>query len=258
MKERTILITGASRGIGKASSIHFAKKKYNLILVARNEESLKKLAAECNSLGAKTDYIVSDLSSTQNAKEFSNFVQKRFLNITDLVLNAGISTSLRFEKNNIEDIEKELGVNYLAPMTIIKEFIPYFKENKFGNIVSVSSFSALTPFPGNSSYAATKSAIFSLCNSLKIELAEHNIHVAPVLPGGTKTDMTKEFENYSFLLDEPELIAECLEKALNREESVIIPGIMYNSLAMIYKFFPSPIHSILEFAVKNYFPKIGK
>ncbi len=258
MKNRTILITGSSRGIGKATALHLAKKKTNLILVSRTEEDLKQVAIECNEIGAKTEFILADLSSVSNAKEFSQFVQKRFLNITDLVLNAGVSTSLRFEKNNLDNIENELGVNYLAPMTLIKEFIPYFKENKFGNIVSVSSFSALTPFPGNSSYAATKSAIFSLCNSLKIELAEHNIYVASILPGGTKTDMTKEFENFSFLLDDPEIIAQCIEKALRREESVIIPGLLYNSLAQIYKFFPTPVNSILEYTVKNFFPKFGK
>jgi short-subunit dehydrogenase len=258
MKDRKILITGATRGIGKATAIHFAKKGANLILTSRTENDLKNVSDECKKLGVQVDYILSDLSSIQNGIEFSKLVLSKQTDITDIVLNAGISTSKRFENNSIEDIEYEMNVNYLCPISIIKEFIPYFKEKKSGSIVCISSFSALTPFPSNSSYAATKSALFSLCNSLKIELAEYNIHVASILPGGTKTDMTKEFSSIPFIIDEPELIARAVEDAIIKKESVIIPGFVYSSLAQIYKIFPSPINSFLEFTVKNIFPKFGK
>jgi uncharacterized protein len=258
MQDRKILLTGASKGIGKATALHLAYKKASLILVARNESELKILSEECKGLGSEVHYFVADLSTVKNGTEFAKQITNQFSDITDIVLNAGISTSKRFENNSLEDMEFELGVNYLSPVAMIKEFIPYFKEKKYGNIVCVSSFSALTPFPGNSSYAATKSAIFSLCNSLKIELNEYNIHVGCVLPGGTKTDMTKEFDSISYLLDDPKLIAGCIEDLLNRKESVIVPGLLYNSAALLYKIFPQPINRFLEFTVKNIFPNFNK
>ena len=258
MQERRILLTGASKGIGKATALHLARKKASLILVARNESELKLLTEECKALGSDAEFFVADLSTLKSGTEFAKQMINQFSDLTDIVLNAGISTSKRFENNSLEDMEFELGVNYLAPVAIIKEFIPYFKERKSGSIVCVSSFAALTPFPGNSSYAATKSAIFSLCNSLKIELNEYNIHVGCVLPGGTKTDMTKDFESISYLLEEPELIAECIEDLLNRKESVIVPGLLYNSAAFLYKVFPQPINRFLEFTVKNIFPNFNK
>ena len=167
---KKILITGASRGIGKATAIFFAKKGYDLVLVSRTESDLKAVALECNSLGVKVDYVLADLSEVDKVKELVIHLQNRFPTIDTLVLNAGISTSVTFEDNSMENIKRELDINYLTPATIIKEYIPVLKKANGGNIICISSFSAIVPFPGNSSYAATKAALYSLCTSLKIEL----------------------------------------------------------------------------------------
>ena len=255
---KKILVTGASRGIGKSIAIELAKSGYSLILTSRTESDLRKVAEECSSYGVKADYYISDLSSLNAGVDSAKFALTRFDNITGIILNAGISTSKRFENNSLDDIEKELGVNYLAPVGFIKEFIPYFKKIQNSSIIVISSFSALTPFPANSSYAATKSAIYSLCNSLRFELSEYGIHVGVVLPGGTKTDMTKDFESIPFIMDSPETIALSVKNCLEKKESIIIPGLVYNTAALAYKFFQNPIDIALNFAVKNIFPKIGK
>jgi short-subunit dehydrogenase len=255
---KKILITGASRGIGRAIAIELAKSGYSLVLTSRTESDLRKVAEECISFGVKVDYYISDLSSLEAGVDSAKFALNRFDNIEGIILNAGISTSKRFENNSIEDIQKELGVNYLAPVGFIKEFIPYFKTTPNSSIIVISSFSALTPFPANSTYAATKSAIYSLCNSLRFELSEYGIHVGVVLPGGTKTDMTKEFESIPFIMDTAESVAFSVKNCLEKKESIVIPGMVYSTAALAYKFFQNPIDIALDFAVKNIFPKLGK
>ncbi|MBK8398049.1 MAG: SDR family oxidoreductase [Leptospiraceae bacterium] len=256
---KKMLITGASRGIGKAIALHFAKKNYELVLVARTEEDLKSVALECKSFGAKTYYVLADFSDLKNTKEVIEEIQKTFPSITNLVLNAGISTSVTFEDNSFENIKRELDINYIAPLQIIKEYIPSLKNSGGGNIICISSFSALIPFPGNSSYAASKAAIYSLCKSLKIELDPYNIHVGCVLPGSTKTEMTKEFHNTPFVpFDDPSEIAKCVEDCIIKKEAVVIPGILYNAAALTYKIFPNPVDYLMTLAAKVVLPKLKK
>ena len=256
---KKMLITGASRGIGKAIALHFAKKGYELILVSRSEDDLKSVTLECKRLGAKTYYVLADLSNVSKVKEVIDDIQKTFPNISNLILNAGISTSLTFEDNSLENIQNELNINYLAPVTIIKEYIPALKTIGGGNIICISSFSALVPFPGNSSYAASKSALYSLCTSLKIELEPYNIHVGCVLPGSTKTDMTKQFHETPFVpFDDPSEIAQCVEDSIQKKEAVVIPGILYNAAALTYKLFPKPVDFLMTLAAKIVLPTLKK
>lgn len=256
---KKMLITGASRGIGKAIALHFAKKGYELVLVSRSEEELKAVALQCKSLGTKAYYLLADFSDIAKVKEVIEDIQKTFPSITNLVLNAGISTSLTFEDNTLENIQRELNINYIAPLTIIKEYIPTLKNAGGGNIICISSFGALIPFPGNSSYAASKAALYSLCTSLKMELEPYNIHVGCVLPGSTKTEMTKEFHDTPFVpFDDPSEIAQCVDDSINKKEAVVIPGILYNAAALTYKLFPKPVDFLMSLAAKVVLPKLKK
>ncbi|HMV43491.1 MAG TPA: SDR family NAD(P)-dependent oxidoreductase [Leptospiraceae bacterium] len=253
------LITGASRGIGKATAIHFAQKGYDLVLVSRNERDLKSVAEECHAIGVKVDYVVADLSEIEKTHELVSHLQSRFPDIQTLILNAGISTSVTFEDNTIENIQKELNLNYISPAFIIKSYIPKLKSLGGGNIITVSSFSAIVPFPGNSSYAATKAALYSLCTSLKIELEQYQIHVGCVLPGTTRTEMTKQFHDTPFVpFDDPSEIAQCIEDSIVKRESVVIPGILYNAAAFTYKMFPKPVDFLMSLAAKVVLPKLKK
>ena len=256
---KKMLITGASRGIGKAIALHFAKKGYELVLAARTESDLKSVALECKSLGAKTYYVIADFSDMANVKEVVDEIQKTFPNITNLVLNAGISTSVSFEDNSYDQIKRELDINYLSPVYIIKEYIPILKKVGGGNIICISSFGAIVPFPGNSSYAASKAALYSLCTSLKIELEPYSIHVGCVLPGTTKTEMTKQFHDTPFVpFDDPSEIAQCVEDSIHKKEAVVIPGILYNAAALTYKLFPKPIDFLMSLGAKSILPTLKK
>lgn len=256
---KKILITGASRGIGKATAIHFANKGYDLVLVSRTESDLKAVALECKSLGAKVDYVIADLSEVDKIKELVAHLQNRFPDINSLILNAGISTSVTFEDNSMESIKRELDINYLAPATIIKEYIPILKKANGGSIICVSSFSAIVPFPGNSSYAASKAALYSLCTSLKMELDPYNIHVGCVLPGVTKTEMTKQFHDTPFVpFDDPSEIAQCIYDCIEKKEVVVIPGILYNAAAFTYKLFPKPVDFLMNIAANAFLPGLKK
>ncbi|MCB1177310.1 MAG: SDR family NAD(P)-dependent oxidoreductase [Leptospiraceae bacterium] len=242
-EKQKMLITGASRGIGEAIARKFFKNNYQIILVARTETNLKRISEE---LGDDTVYYTCDLSSKESTISVFNRIKQEQGNIENIILNAGVSTNALFSKNEIENIEKELRVNYLSQLEIIKIFLPEMVEKKKGNIVSISSIVAFLPFPGNSTYAASKSALFSFIRSLRMEVLKYNIFAGIILPGLTKTDMTKEFHSPFLPFENPEDIANSVEFAINSKSPVVIPGILNNTFSEVYRLFPGPVNFFIE------------
>lgn len=248
-KNIKILVTGASRGIGEAIAHHFARLGYTIILVARTENDLKRVKKDIISNGGNADYIVSDLSIPENAKNLADLVNRKFGFVEYLVLNAGVSKNSEFLKITSEDFLEELNTNYIAPLFLIKGFLGFMTEKKKGKIVTISSIAGTLPFPGNASYAASKSALISICTTMHIELKKYGIYIGSVLPGLTRTEMTKDFNNLPLPFMSPDEIAQSVEEAFQSEKILVVPGFINNFLTNIYKHFPLPINSLLELFV---------
>lgn len=251
-----MLITGASRGIGEAIAKKFSTDGYELILLARTEIDLARVQKEIRLQGGKASYYVCDFSDSSLLEQILDKVVINHGFISHLVLNAGVSTNSEFVLHSMEEIKREMEINYFSVLTVIKKFLPKMIENKEGNIVTIGSVMSLLPFPANSSYAASKAALLSFSRSLRLELDRYKINVSAVLPGLTRTKMTEDFHDFLLPFDEPDTVAEAVKEAIHSKKDIVIPGLFNQAVVNLYNIIPEVFHLALGKAVEFVIPFI--
>ncbi|MGB1205686.1 MAG: SDR family NAD(P)-dependent oxidoreductase [Chitinophagales bacterium] len=182
LKNKTILVTGASSGIGKQTAINISKMGANLFITGRNEERLKQTLAE---MEGKHQIIVSDLTKEKDLIHLVENIE----HLDGLVYCAGISKSLpiKFIKQPyLFDIQK---INYESAVILSATLLKKKKINKNASIVFVSSIAAQHPYKGGAVYAGSKAALEAFARSLALELAHRKIRVNCLAPAMVKTDM---------------------------------------------------------------------
>ena len=201
---KTVLITGASRGIGRATAIEFAKKGYNVVInyvsddsAAQNLKSLLTKNYNVNVMICKCD-----VSKEDKVKEMVKNIIDYFGKIDVLVNNAGIAIDTMFEDKNVENFRKILDVNLIGSFIVSKEVGKYMLKQKSGSIVNVSSTNGIdTYYEYSLDYDASKAALISLTHNLS-EYYSPYVRVNAVAPGWVNTEMNKE-------LDEDYIAKEC-------------------------------------------------
>ncbi|MBW7455570.1 SDR family oxidoreductase [Paenibacillus sepulcri] len=179
----TILITGASSGIGKAAARHFADKGWNVIAAMRVPEKETELTRADHIMVTRIDV---ELRSTM-AEAAARGIE-RFGKIDVLLNNAGYGSSGIFEAASDEQIQRQFDVNVFGLMNMTKAVLPHFRANKQGLIINVSSIGGILAMPTMSLYHAAKFAVEGFTESLYYELASQNIRVKLIEPGSIKTD----------------------------------------------------------------------
>ena len=194
---KTVLITGGSRGIGKATAIEFAKNNYNVVInyVSNDEaaESLKSFIVE----NYDVDVMLSkcDVSDEEGIKKMVSNIIEKYGKIDVLVNNAGIAIDTTFEDKTVENFRRTLDVNLIGAFIVAKEVGKHMLENKSGNIVNVASNDGLEAYyPMSLDYDASKAGMISLTHNLAVFYAPY-IRVNAVAPGWVKTDMNKELDD---------------------------------------------------------------
>ncbi|MCC0177668.1 SDR family oxidoreductase [Waterburya agarophytonicola K14] len=186
---KTIIITGASRGIGRALAIKLAQEKANLVLAARNEADLNITAQKCLKAGGKPIVVPTDIIDPQACQKLIKASLTAFGAIDCLVNNAGMSMWTRFDE--IEDLtlfNKIMQVNYLGAVYCTHYALPHLKKSA-GLLVAISSLTGKTGVPTRSGYAASKHALQGFCDSLRIELQDAGVDVLVVSPGFVATEI---------------------------------------------------------------------
>lgn len=196
-KNKTVLITGSSRGIGEAAARLLASSGYQVILTSRDAVKLKETAQQIGAL----DYFIADLTS-KSENLFDEIIKKHGA-IDILVNNAGEYIWSPVEKTTSDDIERMLKLNVEAPYRLIQKAVPAMKQNKWGRIINIGSISGAVGEANASLYSMTKSAMAGLTKSLALELAQDGITVNTINPGWVDTDLTKvACENSDFCEEE--------------------------------------------------------
>jgi len=184
------LITGASSGIGEEFAKRLASDKIDLILVARREERLKKLAKELKKEhGIKVIVAPVDLSKKKFMEELLEYTGKREVGI--LVNNAGFGYNGNFIDADEERTKEMISVNCLAPTLLARHFGKLMSERKKGAVIFLGSLVGYNPIPMTTLYSATKAFNLFMGEALWYELREHNIDVLALNPGGTDTEFQK-------------------------------------------------------------------
>ena len=189
---KTALITGASSGIGKELAQIHAIKGGNLVIIARSENKLKKLATELQDKhGINVHVIAKDLSNISSAKEIYNEVTEAGIEIDYLINNAGFGGQGYFHERNWEDDLSMINLNVTTLTALTRYFLPNMVKRNSGRVLNVSSTAALLPGPLQAVYYATKAFVTSFSNAIAQELANTNITVTALMPGATETEFGK-------------------------------------------------------------------
>jgi short-subunit dehydrogenase len=183
------LITGASKGIGKAIAAALAARKCDLLLVARSESLLKETAADlAEKYGVQTDYLATDLAATGASDKIMDWLEAKGYEVNILINNAGYGLSGNFDAYTAEEHKAMMQVNMVVPVELTARLIPALKKHPRSYIVNIASSAAYQAVPGLTVYAASKSFLLSFSRGLQYELRKTNISVTAVSPGGTDTD----------------------------------------------------------------------
>ena len=191
-RDKVVVITGASSGIGRELAYQFAEQGAWLSLAARNGEQLATVAGECQTRGGKAIAIVTDVSEQAQCAQLIQRTVDHYDRIDVLINNAGITMWANFEDiSDISFYERIMRVNYLGSVYCTYYALPFLKKTK-GQIIGISSLAGKNGVPKRSGYAASKHAMVGFFDTLRIELEEHGISVTIIYPDFVATESHKK------------------------------------------------------------------
>ncbi len=246
---KTAIITGASKGIGKELAKVFAKRGFNLLLASRNIDLLNKIKKEMGSkFSIKVHIHKTDVSISNECKTMVEKAYDEFGRIDVLINNAGIGIYSPIEDIKEEELKKVIDVNFFGSFYCTKYSLPYLKEVK-GTVINISSVAGIIPVPFMAGYSASKFALNSLSEALRAEMKKHGVHVLLVCPGVIRTGFTNSaYGNYKPLLNlkgtSPSKLAEKTFKYYEKRKKLLIYPYYYKLIIWSYRLFPTIYNTI--------------
>lgn len=189
-KNKSVIVTGATGALGRKLCLEFTRRGAKVAMCSRSQEKLVNLLEDITKTGGRGIYKVVDIQAIEQIRDFVKYTALEFNGVDVLVNNAAIANFGSFSTLTMEDIEKEIMVNYLGPVYFMKEVLPLMLMKKEGQIINISSVCSFNPFPFLSSYSASKAALSAMTDSLQIEFYGKNIDIINVyvakLSGGLR------------------------------------------------------------------------
>jgi short-subunit dehydrogenase len=257
--KKTILITGASSGIGEALAVEWSKLKHvRLILISRDLEKLEKVSAQCVANGAESIVIPMDLSNPHSIDKAIVEMESRFAAIDIVVHNGGISQRSLVKDTVMAVYRKLMEVNFMGTVHLTKALLPKMLERKSGHLVVVTSVVGKIGTPVRSGYAASKHALHGFFDSLRAEVCQSGIKVTIVCPGYVRTNLSlnalKADGSLHQQIDEatangidPQLFAKKMIRAIDAgKEEVYIGGFREVLAIYLKRFFPGVLSRVLS------------
>lgn len=192
LKNKKAIITGGSRGLGKATALAFAKEGIDVAITGRNEEALKNTVAEIEAFGGKAIYSVFDVGQYEAVKSSIKAIIDELGTVDILVNNAGIAAVGAFNDMEVSLWSKIIQTNVMGMYYVTKEVLPHLLSKNEGDIINVSSTAGLNGNANISAYSASKFAVIGMSESLMKEVRKNNIRVNTLTPSTIESDMTIE------------------------------------------------------------------
>ena len=197
LKNRIVVITGASSGIGRETALAAGRQQASVVLAARRKDRLEEVAREIEKHGGKALVVAADVTELSDVKNMINAAVAQFGKIDVLINNAGIGIYAAMEEITADQMEKIWRTNFMGTFYAIQESLPLMKKQGSGHIITISSMVGRRAAPLQSAYSATKFAQAGLMESLRMELKNSPIHTTVVYPGATETEFVSVIENPS-------------------------------------------------------------
>jgi len=221
---KVAIVTGASRGIGRAISIALAKEGATVVLAARSIQKLEQTAEQVAEAGGKAQIVVTELTDEESIKNLVKAAKEKFGRLDILVNNAGVTHSAKSEETQTKDWDYCMQVNARAPFILCREALPLLRRAKAGYIINIASVVGVKGYPLQSAYTASKHAIRGMTISLAEELKGSNIRVHLLCPGGVDTELVQKVrpDIKKDELIKPEEIAELVVYLVTHKGNAVI------------------------------------
>ena len=235
LQGKTVLVTGANRGIGKAITEEFIQQgAAKVYLAVRNTDSVKALLQQYGDKVAVIELDVADAASISRAAQIANDVEI-------VVNNAGVlKNATALDPAAIDALAFQMQVNVVGLMQMAQAFAPVLKQNGGGAFVQLNSVASLRTSPNFATYAASKAAAYSITQALKTQLAEQGTAVISVHPGPIKTDMAAD-AGLADIADPPSVVAKAIVSALKNGDFHVFPDTIARDYWAAYQGFAEQI-----------------
>jgi short-subunit dehydrogenase len=228
----SVLITGASYGIGTELAREFARNGHDLILAARSADKLEQLAEELSDdHGVLVSVRPADLSRPEAAEKLHNSLRREGFDVDILVNNAGVLEHGRFADMTPTDHRRMVELNVAGLTDMVAQFLPDMLERGAGRIMNVASIGAFMPVPTLATYAATKAYVLSLSEALEVELRDSGVTVTALCPGFTRTPMVENAQDHSagfrlpdMVVGDAAFVAREGYRGCMRGTTIVVPG----------------------------------
>ena len=260
----TVIITGASQGIGKATTLLLARQGYNLVLAARQVDRLEAVASEVRALGREALAVSTDVRDPVQVNHLVEKALDRFGSVEVLINNAGIYLLGSVEDCSLSDWQQVIDTNLWGYIHTIQALLPHFLERGTGTIVNVSSIGGIVPIAYQTPYTTSKYAVTGLTKALHAELSPRGIQVCGVYPNFIRTDLMEraifrgkdqqsasdrselvEKALHTPVLEKPEDVAQAIWQAIKHQHSDVVVGSANLSKAA-YDLFPGLMQSLFR------------
>jgi NAD(P)-dependent dehydrogenase (short-subunit alcohol dehydrogenase family) len=249
-KNLKVLITGGSRGIGKAIAIEYARKGAIVLLLARDEEKLEEALESVMKAGGSGYLMKCDVTKPEDMQKAMDFAIQKMGAIDVAVLNAGIGGSGLIDGMRLEDFKRIFEVNLFGVIHGLAAIVPVMKMQGYGTIAGISSLAESRGLPGNAAYNSSKVALSHLLESARMELKHYGIRIVIVKPGFIQTDMTARHKFYMPFLMDADKAAKRIIHGIEKGKSIVAFPVPMAIASYIGKILPSSLFEFLFGLIK--------
>lgn len=240
---KKIIITGASSGIGRALAFEYAQRGYDIGLCARREQVLATLCQDIQQRHPQIScyWQTLDVAQTEQVKEVINQLSSKLGGLDIIIANAGITGVRRTGSGNLTTDERIFAVNLMGAIATVDAAVALFKQQKHGQVVGISSFSAFRGIPGSAAYSSSKAALSNYLQAVSTELSGRNIHISCIHPGFINTDLADNMSKYPFVISADKAARTMANAIAKKKKNITVPAWPWAALKYVMPLLPDKL-----------------